>query len=313
MRPSALARSATASVGGIPREKSSALARPELHVVAELDELAADGLADDASPQNSDAHVSISSDVPKKSRGMEGCAHISSGSIHEKPDEGRRAGLRHRRMTAPRFASVVLDVDSTVSGIEGIDWLARRRGGEIATDIARLTADAMRGVIPLEEVYGRRLELIRPTRGEIDALSQAYISAIAPDCPATIGALRRAGVRLALVSGGIRQAILPLARQLGIDPSDLHAVDLEFDETGGYARFDASSPLTTTTGKGAVVMALALPRPILAVGDGHTDLAMRSAVDSFAAFTGFVSREAVVRGADRVISSFRELASAVLD
>lgn len=65
MRPSALARSATASVGGIPREKSSALARPELHVVAELDELAADGLADDASPQNSDAHVSISSDVPK--------------------------------------------------------------------------------------------------------------------------------------------------------------------------------------------------------------------------------------------------------
>lgn len=41
-------------MGGIPREKSSALARPELHVVAELDELAADGLADDASPQNSE-------------------------------------------------------------------------------------------------------------------------------------------------------------------------------------------------------------------------------------------------------------------
>ena len=119
----------------------------------------------------------------------------------------------------------MLDVDSTVSGIEGIDWLARRRGGEISADIARLTADAMRGAIPLEEVYGRRLALIRPSRGDIDALSHAYVSAIAPDCPATIASLRRAGIRLALVSGGIRQALLPLARQLGIDPSDLHAVD----------------------------------------------------------------------------------------
>jgi len=118
-------------------------------------------------------------------------------------------------MTSARYASVVLDVDSTVSGIEGIDWLARRRG-DVAVDIARLTADAMRGAIPLEAVYGRRLALIRPTRAEIEELSKAYIAGIAPDCPATIALLRRAGIRLALVSGGIRQAILPLARHLDI-------------------------------------------------------------------------------------------------
>jgi phosphoserine phosphatase len=103
-------------------------------------------------------------------------------------------------MTKPRFASVVLGVDSTVSGIEGIDWLARRRGSDIAANIARLTADAMRGAIPLENVYGRRLALIEPTRAEIDALSQAYIAALAPDCPETIAALQKAGVAIALVS-----------------------------------------------------------------------------------------------------------------
>jgi phosphoglycolate phosphatase-like HAD superfamily hydrolase len=48
------------------------------------------------------------------------------------------------------------------------------------------------------------------------------------------------------------------------------------------------------------------------VGDGATDLATRGAVDSFAAFTGFVSRDAVVRQADFVISSFAELAEYVL-
>jgi phosphoserine phosphatase len=215
-------------------------------------------------------------------------------------------------MTRPRFASVVLDVDSTVSGIEGIDWLARRRGGEVANSIVRLTGDAMRGAIPLEEVYGRRLSLVRPTRAEIDALADAYISAIAPDCPATIASFHRAGIRLALVSGGIRQALLPLGRQLGIDAADVHAVDLEFDDAGDYANFDASSPLTTSAGKGAVVASLAFPRPILAVGDGHTDLAMRPAVDTFAAYTGFTAREPVVRGADLVAGSFRELRKLVL-
>jgi len=212
----------------------------------------------------------------------------------------------------PRFASVVLDVDSTVSGIEGIDWLARRRGGETATEIAQLTADAMRGVIPLEDVYGRRLALIRPTRSEIDALSRAYISAIAPDCPATLALLREAGIRIALVSGGIRQAILPLARQLGVDAGDLHAVDLEVDVGGNYVGFDASSPLTTSAGKAVVVASLGFPRPILAVGDGHTDLAMRPVVDSFVAFTGFTAREAVVRAADSVARSFRDVAEVVL-
>lgn len=216
-------------------------------------------------------------------------------------------------MTAPRFASVVLDVDSTVSGIEGIDWLARRRGGTVAADIARLTADAMRGAIPLEDVYGRRLSIIRPTRAEVEALANAYVAAIATDCPATIASLRRAGIRLALVSGGIRQALIPLARYLGVGPGDLHAVDLEFDADGNYASFDESSPLTTSSGKATVVASLGLPRPILAVGDGHTDLAMRSAVDSFAAFTGFTARDAVVRGADSVMKSFRDLARAVLE
>jgi phosphoserine phosphatase len=215
-------------------------------------------------------------------------------------------------VTRTRFASVVLDVDSTVSGIEGIDWLARRRGGEITASVVQLTAEAMRGTIPLEDVYGRRLAIIQPTRAEIEALSAAYIAAIAPDCPATLASFRRAGVRVALVSGGIRQALQPLARQLGLDAADLHAVDLEFDANGSYAGFDASSPLTTSAGKATVVSSLGLPRPILAAGDGHTDLAMRPVVDSFVAFTGIATRAEVVRAADSVAKSFRDLARVVL-
>ena len=45
---------------------------------------------------------------------------------------------------APRFGTVVLDVDSTISGIEGIDWLASRRGEIISRRVSSLTEEAMR-------------------------------------------------------------------------------------------------------------------------------------------------------------------------
>lgn len=213
---------------------------------------------------------------------------------------------------APAFATVVLDVDSTVAGVEGIDWLARRRGDVVARQVSQLTDDAMRGAIPLEQVYGRRLAAIRPRRDDIDALARAYVEAIAPGAVGALAKLRRAGVHVALVSSGLRPALLRLALELNVDPQDLHAVDIRFDALGTYIGFDESSPLTTSHGKRGVVAALQADRPLLMVGDGATDLAARDAADRFAAYTGFVRREPVVQKSDLVIESFDQLADVVL-
>jgi phosphoserine phosphatase len=204
----------------------------------------------------------------------------------------------------PAFATVVLDVDSTVSGIEGIDWLAARRGADVAARIAGLTDRAMRGELPLESIYGERLGQIRPTRADVEALSRAYIDALSPGCRETIGMLKTGGVDVVLVSGGLRDAIAPLAEHVGVDPAHLHAVAIYFDADGDYAGFDDRSPLTTAVGKATLIQGLALRRPVVMVGDGATDLAAREAVDEFAAFTGFVTRANVVRGANVVVSSF---------
>jgi phosphoserine phosphatase len=215
-------------------------------------------------------------------------------------------------MTVPRFVSVVLDVDSTLCGIEGIDWLATRRGPGVAAEIARLTERAMDGAIALDAVYGERLGVVRPTAADVAALAQAYAGALAPGAREAIFRLRGEGVALTLVSGGIREAIRPLARELGFSDGSLHAVSLSFDDSGDFLGYDTSSPLATQDGKKAVATALALPRPSLAVGDGATDAAMRDATDAFAAFTGFVRREPVVRVADYVVTSFRQLTDLVL-
>ena len=207
---------------------------------------------------------------------------------------------------------MALDVDSTVSGVEGIDWLAERRGADVARRIGELTDRAMRGDLPLERVYGLRLATIRPRRDEVEALAKAYVQRLAPGCAGTISRLRDAGVTVVLISGGLRNAILRLATHLGVNVADVRAVEIQFDAAGNYSGFDESSPLATSIGKRTVIAALGAARPILMVGDGMTDLAARPAVDSFAAFTGFASRQPVVAGADMVVHSFDELEHVVL-
>jgi phosphoserine phosphatase len=206
----------------------------------------------------------------------------------------------------------VIDVDSTLCGIEGIDWLASRRDPATGAAISALTDRAMRGEITLDAVYGERLAAVRPSRRDVDDLAAAYVDALAPGAVDVVRALHAGARRVVLVSGGLRDALLPLAAQLAIAEDDVHAVPLRFAADGAFAGYDAASPLTTASGKQAVVRSLALPRRILAVGDGATDLAIRPAVDAFAAFTGFVRREPVVASADLVIDSFAQLEELVL-
>jgi phosphoserine phosphatase len=212
-----------------------------------------------------------------------------------------------------RFNSVVLDVDSTLSGVEGIDWLASLRGAEVEAWSGSLTARAMEGLIPIEAVYAERMSIVKPTLSEIKELSAIYIDRVAPGAREALAELREQGVELVLVSGGLREAILPLAKELGIREEMVHAVSVFFDSDGEYTGFDERSLMTRQNGKRATVKEMALKGPVLAVGDGMTDCEIRPVVDGFAAFTGFMKRDPVIERADYVIENFDQLRALVLE
>lgn len=195
------------------------------------------------------------------------------------------------------FASVVFDFDSTLSAIEGIDFLADSHAGEVR----EMTERAMAGEIPLEAVYGERLALIRPTRADLDRLATGYQEAIVADAAETIAALRWLGKSVRVVSGGLLPPVLAACRGLGLDSAEVAAVDIVFDEAGRYADYDRGSPLARGRGKEEVIRGWNLPRPSLLVGDGATDLEARPAVDAFVAFMGVERRPAVAAAADHVI------------
>ncbi|MEP6509325.1 MAG: hypothetical protein ABJC63_13955, partial [Gemmatimonadales bacterium] len=124
------------------------------------------------------------------------------------------------------FATVILDVDSTLCGIEGIDWLAERRGKAVAKKVTELTERAMRGEIPLEDVYGERLKMVRPRRDDVDALGHEYIETISAGAVEALALWRSHNVHVILLSSAIRHAILRLALHVGLGPEQAHAVDV---------------------------------------------------------------------------------------
>jgi phosphoserine phosphatase len=199
------------------------------------------------------------------------------------------------------FSTVIFDCDSTLSTIEGIEELATKHRAEIA----RLTEDAMRGKIALEDIYGQRLSVVQPTRAQVDALGDRYIETRVPDAKDVVRALIEEGIDVRVVSGGVLPAVRAVARELGVGEDAVAAVDLQFHEDGTYRGFDVDSPLTKSHGKCNVLEGWmpSMRHPIMMVGDGATDLETRPFVDLFVAFAGVVDRPNVTSVADVVISA----------
>ena len=209
----------------------------------------------------------------------------------------------------PPFDTIVFDCDSTLSAMEGIEELC---GGEHADELARLTARAMDGLVPLEEVYARRLELVRPDRDALERVGRLYVERAVPRADSLVRALQELGKTVAIVSGGLLPAVRRLAEALAIPARDVHAVDVLFDAEGGYADFDRDSPLARSGGKIEVVARIRsrAPGPCALVGDGATDLEAAPHVDRFVAYGGVAARPSVL-GPACVSTTDLELSSLV--
>ena len=218
-------------------------------------------------------------------------------------------------MQTTRWASfdlIFFDCDSTLSAIEGIDELAKFKGKELRVGV--LTQKAMDGDLDLSEVYGKRLQAIRPTRAQLKAIEQHYWDALVPDAAEVVSALRFLNKQVFIISGGLAEPVRGFGKRLGVPPEHIRAVELEYNQLSGewwryhepqqqarqtYLDYN-EGPLTVSSGKPAIVRELAGDRHgrKLMVGDGVSDLAARSVVDLFVGFGGVVSRPKVAAGAD---------------
>lgn len=193
------------------------------------------------------------------------------------------------------FDIICFDCDSTLSKIEGIDELARRVG--LGAELAKLTNAAMNGEVALEEIYGKRLELIKPNRSAIDWVAQLYIDELVEGGQDVFATLVTHQKNIHIISGGLLPAILPLAELLNVPFENVHAVDVYFAENGDYAGYETDSPLARNGGKAEIVKSLQ-GKNLVMIGDGKTDLEAQQAGAKVIGFGGVVARQLVRENAD---------------
>ena len=191
------------------------------------------------------------------------------------------------------FDVICFDCDSTLSKIEGIDELAVHVG--LGEAMSKLTDAAMNGEVLLEAVYEQRLSLIRPNRDSIDRLADLYIAQIVDGAKEVFAALSAQGKELHIISGGLRQAISPLAKLLGLSVAQVHAVDIYFNDDGSYRDYDRDSPLARSGGKAEICRQLLKAQgSLVMIGDGKTDMEAKEAGAYVLGFGGVADR-AIVR------------------
>ncbi|MDD1605443.1 MAG: HAD-IB family phosphatase [Methylococcaceae bacterium] len=199
------------------------------------------------------------------------------------------------------FDIICFDCDSTLSKIEGIDELARRVG--LGDEMSKLTNAAMNGLVPLEAVYEQRLSLIRPDQASINWVADLYIAEIVDGVKDVFETLLAQGKEVHIISGGLRQAILPLAAYLNIPESRVHAVNVYFNADGSYQTYQLDSPLARTGGKADIVSSLKNQQSLVVVGDGKTDMEAKQAGAFVIGFGGVVDRAIVRELADIYITN----------
>lgn len=174
-----------------------------------------------------------------------------------------------RRLTA--FRLLVMDMDSTLITIETIDELADLVG--LKPQVAAITAQAMRGEIEYNESLERRVALLAGL--DETALDRVYDERLRVTAGAEklLTAVKGAGIKTLLVSGGFTRITERLKPRLGLDFT--HANTLETHDrklTGKVA-----GRIVNAEGKRDELIrvreAMGIERSqIIAIGDGANDL-----------------------------------------
>ena len=208
-------------------------------------------------------------------------------------------------LTLPKAKLLFLDCDSTLSSIEGIDELARLSDPAIYAEVVALTNAAMNGDVPLNEVFGKRMDIIRPDKSMADEVARLYIEHLVPGAREFISEAISLGWIPVILSGGFEPLIRPLADHLGI--RHVEAVPLYFMASGAYEGYGTNYPTTRNMGKNEIIREwknACMPSRVIMVGDGISDLETKPDVNVMAGFGGVLQRPKVKEGADVWISGF---------
>ena len=169
------------------------------------------------------------------------------------------------------FRLLVMDMDSTLITIETVDELADLVGRK--AEVAAVTAQAMRGEIEYDESLRRRVAVLKDLPES--ALDRLYTERVrlSPGAERMLEAVRKAGLKTLLVSGGFTHVTDRLKARLGLDYVRANTLEVENGKFTGElvgrivnADIKREALISTRNQLGAT------KDLIIAMGDGANDL-----------------------------------------
>ncbi|MCC6072397.1 phosphoserine phosphatase SerB [Massilia sp. GCM10020059] len=175
--------------------------------------------------------------------------------------------------TLSGFRLVAMDMDSTLITIECIDEIADMQG--LKPQVAEITEAAMRGELDFSDSLKRRVALLEGL--DASALERVYEERlqISMGGENMLAAVKAAGLKTLLVSGGFTFFTARLQKRLGLD--FVHANELEIIDgklTGRVVGGIVDAEEKKRTVERVCAQLGATPKQAIVMGDGANDLKM---------------------------------------
>lgn len=190
--------------------------------------------------------------------------------------------------------AVIFDFDSTLISCESLEKILTP-----ADPVAfhGITEAGIRGEIPFSESLEKRLQMAAPTRQSVIDFGRKAHEWLTPGFDALIAKLHHRHNQVWIVSGAMREALLPLGKRLGIPESHILGVQLLWGSDGAFQGVNPSDGFSRSKVEGAQAAGVPWARPAIAVGDAMSDynLYRQGLVDRFIAYTEHFRCEEVLR------------------
>ncbi|MDR3322946.1 MAG: phosphoserine phosphatase SerB [Zoogloeaceae bacterium] len=171
------------------------------------------------------------------------------------------------------YGLIAFDMDSTLITIECIDELADF--ADKKTEVAAVTAAAMRGEIGYPESLRRRLALLAGLDARVLARGDGERLRLSPGARPLLEAVQAAGLRTAIISGGFTYFTERLRIEMGFDFATSNELEISGGKITGRVVGDVIDAEAKARHLARLKKELGLEREqVIAVGDGANDLLM---------------------------------------